>query len=463
MAGINSLGIGSGVLTSDLLDKLRAADEATILKPIETKMTLSTQKEDANKLLSGFMTTFKSSTASLGGEALYNARQVTGSNDNVTVSAEDGADLQSFSITNVSKAEKDIWGSGVMSSKTDPIAGISAAGTLTIKSGENSFDIEYTSGSSLDDIRQSINDLSGGTMTASVLQTGKDSYKLVISGTNTNEAITFTDSNSESNLTSALNLNNIQTAKGSSFDYNGITIQRSSNDISDLINGVTITLNTNQKDTDSASIVIGQNDTAINSEMNLFVTNFNLLASNLKDMTIYDEAKGVAGIFNTESLVKGITRELTNIITKTDSSGNSLYDYGITLDREGVMSFDASKFSSKLASNPKALELLFKGAPATPATDTTPAREEKIGIFQELDKKMFTYTGSNKLLANFTTQISDSKNSSISQYDKQKASLDMRYETLTKKFSAYDSLISRLNNQFSSLKMLIEADSNSSN
>lgn len=91
--GVNSLGIGSGVLTADVLDQLREADNAVIMKPIETKLELANQREEASKLLSGYMTTFKSSTASLGGENLYLGREVTGGDEFVSVSAKAGADL----------------------------------------------------------------------------------------------------------------------------------------------------------------------------------------------------------------------------------------------------------------------------------------------------------------------------------------------------------------------------------
>ena len=121
----------------------------------------------------------------------------------------------------------------------------------------------------------------------------------------------------------------------------------------------------------------------------------------------------------------------------------------------------------------KTAGLEFSGASSSIGTQTSgerittqaskTANDAVLGIFKELDNKMLTYTGSNKLLANFNTQLSESKANLISEYDKQKASLDVRYETLTKKFGAYDSLINKLNNQFSSLKLLIDAESNNDN
>ncbi|MFA5461321.1 MAG: flagellar filament capping protein FliD [Sulfurimonas sp.] len=448
MSSVNSLGIGSGVLTSDLVDKLRTADEATVLKPLEKKMTLDAQKEDAYKLLESLMTTLKGSFSALDGDNLYLSRAVTGNTDAVTVTADSGSNVQAFSITDVSKAEADVWNSAALATKSTPITDL-GAGTFTISTGDKDFNIDYNANSSLNEIRDSINETAGDSLTASVLQVGKDSYKLVITAKDTNKPITFSDSNAntvapEVNLTTALGLNNIQIAKPATFKYNGVEITRDTNEVSDLITGVTIKLNENQKPTDTASINIAQNTTSINTEMSLFVTNYNNLMTNLQDMTRSDRESGSVGIFNGDSFVKSIKRDITDLITQVDKNGNSLMDYGIDIDRYGVMSLDSSKFNEKLSTDPKGLEMFFSGDSTTE------------GIFTKLNNRMDDYTGYNKLLSNFSKQLDSAKENTITQYDKQKASLDSRYEILTKKFIAYDAMISRLNAQFSSLQMMID-------
>lgn len=332
MSTINSLGIGSGVLTSDLIDKLRAADEANVIKPLENKITLANQKEDAYDLLSSLMTTFKGSASALDGDSLYLGRAVTGNTDAVTVTAESGSNVQSFKITDVNKAEQDVWNSASLNAKSTPIVDL-GAGTLTITIDGKNFDIPYTANSTLNDIRDSINDLAGEKMTASVLQVGDNSYELVLTAKDTNKPITFSDSNVAGDplaksLADTLVLNNIQPAKPATFKYNGIEITRSTNEISDLINGVTITLNQNQAVNDTATINIAQNDTLINSEMSLFVNNYNSLITNLQDMTRSDRETGSVGIFNGESFVKSISRDITNLLSQVDSNGNSLMKIG---------------------------------------------------------------------------------------------------------------------------------------
>lgn len=449
MAGtINSLGIGSEVLTSELIEKLKANDESVVIKPIEDKITLANQKEDAFNLLSSLMTTFKASATALDGDTLYLGRSITGSTDAVTAKVEDGSDIQSFNITEVNKAEKNVWSSTALSEKSTPITDL-GTGALTITIDGEDFTINYTADSSLNDIRDSINEEAGEEMTASVLQVGEDSYELVITADKENQAITFSDSNSGvDGLSTILSLNSIQTAKPATFKYNGIEITRDTNEVTDLINGVTLTLNQNQEATDSANINITQNSIAINSEISIFVQNYNNLISNIQDMTSSNRESGAVGIFNGDSFIKSIKTELNSIITQVDKNGDSLINFGIDIDRYGVMSLDSSAFNAKFTEDPKAMELLFSGD-----SDTD-------GIFTKLNTKITEYTGYNKLMTSFSEQLETSKDALVSQHEKLKTSLDDRYEIMTKRFIAYDAIISKINAQFSSLQMMIDAEAN---
>lgn len=457
MATINSLGIGSGVLTADIIDQLREADESTIIKPLEDKITLANQKEDAYNLLSSLMTTFKSSASALDGDNLYLSRAVTGNTDAVTVTSDAGSNVQEFTITDIDKAEADVWNSTSFSATDNTLTNL-GAGTLTLTLDGTDYDVAYTATDTLDDIKDAINEEASSVMTASVLQVGESSYELVLTAKDTNKAITFSDSNDDSvptalSLETTLSLNNIQPAEAATFKYNGIDITRDDNEITDLITGVTITLNENQEATDTAAIKIAQNETSISTEMSLFVNNYNSLITNLADMTRSDRESGSVGIFNSESFVKSISREITDLITTVDSDGNSLMDYGIDIDRDGVMSLDNEIFATKYVTDASAMELFFSGDSAT----------ETKGIFTKLNDKMEEYTGFNKLMTNFSNQLDDSKESLEEQHTKQTESLDARYAILTKRFIAYDAIISRINSEFSSLELMINAELNKDN
>jgi len=463
MAGnISSLGIGSGVLTADIIDQLREADEERIIKPLDGKIEFNKQKETAFTLLDTLMTSFKGSVSALDDDGLYQNRAVAVNNEAVKVTAEAGSDVQSFTIDNVLLAQADIQDSAVFSSKTAAISPSAPGnGVLTLDIGSNSYAIDYTDATTLEGLAQAINDAAGESVTASVLQVGADSYELIVQSDNTgaDQAITFTDSlndgsNDADSLLTRLGMNSVQTARDASFDYNGIAITRSTNDVSDLLNGVTITL---QEEGESSNIAISQNKEDIKTEMSLFVENYNNLITNLHDMTLSDRDAGTAGVFNGDNFIKSISRDLNNIITSMDVEGQSLVDYGIDIDKNGFMTLDNSVFEAKLDEDPAALEIFFSGS-TDPLTF-----EEEAGIFTTLEEKINTYTKFNGLFDNYGNSMEGQLESLTEQRAKQVETLDNRYEIMTKRFVAYDAIISKINAQFSSLQQMIAAELNQDN
>lgn len=455
MAGISSLGVGSGVLTSDVIDKLRAGDEAQVIKPLDTKIETASLKLKSFDFLNTLMETFQKSASKLSSDTVFLGRSVSGSNDAVTVSASAGADIQSFSLSNVKMAKGDVWHSPIATtSKTTALVPSPAnpVGTnqLSIGIGTDTFLIDYSDTTTLEELATAINNTAGTRVTASILQTGASSYELVVKsdGVGANQGITFGDSGT---LLTTLGMDTIaakmQSSGDASFDYNGISITRPTNDITDLINGVTVSLKQDQ--VTSSNISISQNKTEISTEMSLMVQSYNTLVTNIADMTVYDKEAGKVGVFNGDNYIKSITRELNRIMTSVDSSGTSLVDYGIDIDRNGVMSFDSATFDTKMTEDPTSLQNFFSGSYAN-SVDTP-------GIFDTLYDKMKSYTDNNKSLDTYQ----DSLNKTLDKLNKDRAAmtlrLDTRYEIMTKQFSAYDAIISKINSQFSSLKQMIDA------
>ncbi len=455
MGDISSLGIGSGVLTADVIDQLKEADSSRLIKPIENKITLNNQRQDAEDLLTSLMKNFKASASALSYDTLFDNKtvDVTGS-AKVTVDA--GATVESFTLETTTLAKKDITSFGALSDKDiTPIA--SGAGTLSI----GSYTIDYDETMSLQDLAQAITDTAGSTISASILQTGDGSYNLVVSSKSTgaSEALTITDNdglmdgalfNPYDATTNPNGYQKVQTATDAEFKYNGISIVRSTNDIDDLILGVNITLN---EEGAFSSIDIKQDTSNIVDELQLFVDSYNTLMQNITDMTVKDEETGAEGVFNSSSFVKSISRDLTRAITALNDEG-SLLNYGFDLDRYGVLSLDKSVIEEKLRDDPDAVKLFFTGGINSDGNDVT-------GIFESIDNKLDSYTGYGKLLSSFKTDLETEGSSLNDSYLRAKASLDSRYDIMTKRFIAYDAMISKLNSQFSSLQMMIDSDINS--
>lgn len=458
MAGtINSLGIGSNVLTSDVIDKLKANDKALIINPIDNKITIQKQKGEALKLLSSLLSSFKSSVSALGSSTLYQSRSVLGNSTDINVTANAGVSVQSFTLSNVQMAQKNVKESGTFLSPDAPVA--SGSGTMTIGAGGVSFSVDYTNSMSLDQLKDAINTQAGTKVTASVLQVGASDYRLVLRSVDTgvDQTITLTDNNAA--LSSALQpydpINNltgmqeIQAATDATFQYNGISLTRSSNTITDITPGLTINLL--QNTTSSSNISITQDTEAIAKEMSMLVESYNTLTSQLKDMTIANVDEGKIGIFNGDSSINRISREITRTMTSISIGGLSLSQFGIDLNENGNMSFNTAAFNEKFKSDAAASESFFSNIGSN-------GTEE--GVFTRLDSLLNSYTKYGGIMSNFTSG-SDAALKSLDVNKKRAQSLlDSRYEAMTARFIQYDAMISRINNQFSSLQQQITAAMN---
>ena len=468
MSSISSLGIGSGVLTSDVIDQLKEADEARFVKPIESKIDLDSQKEEAFGLVTTYMNTFKASVSSLSYDTIFEDKDVDVTGD-AKVTVDSGASVTSFKLETTTLAKKEITEFGALDSKDAKIAnGGSGVYTITVGAGtdnEKSYDIAYDEDTTLSEFAQSITDIAGKDVSASILETSDGEFNLVLSSATTGEdqALSFSDSDGlggDGHIadqfkaydadTNTDGYQEIQTATDAKFKYNDIEITRSTNEIDDLVLGVNITLT---KEGDVSNVDISQNNDDLVSGMEDFVTNYNTLITNLNDMTIYDKEEKTRGVFQGDSFIKGLGRDITSSVMKIQD-GSSLVDYGITINRDGSMAFDKTAFESKLNDDSDAVKQFFTGG-----TDSN--GNEVDGFFVDLNEKMKSYTGYGKQLSSYETALKADEANLEKQKLSAQETLDMRYEIMSKRFASYDSMISQANASFSSLNMMIQSETGS--
>lgn len=205
MAGtINSLGIGSGVLTADVIDQLKENDRSLTVTPIEEKITLQQQKGQALSLLDSLLTTFKANVSALEDDTLYQERTVSGNNSGVSVTAEAGVGIQSFSVDVTTLAKTSVLQSGAFTTKSETIA--TGAGTLNLNIDGTNYGIDYDATTTLTDLKDAINNAASDDVTASILQTGESAYSLVVTSKETGKdqmvSLTDLDGNIDTKLVS---------------------------------------------------------------------------------------------------------------------------------------------------------------------------------------------------------------------------------------------------------------------
>ncbi|MCK2150045.1 flagellar filament capping protein FliD [Marinobacter alexandrii] len=373
MAGISSLGIGSGVLSSDLVDQLVAAER----KPTESRLEFNTQRTEA--LLSAYgtlrsaITELRLPMRQLSAPDNMTAFSASSSNDDVAVTLDDSkASRGSYTVQVDSLAQAQSLASGTFSDKDTTGIG---TGSLTLQVGDESkvLTIDGTN-NTLQGLANEINDAGIG-VTAGVIDTGSG-FRLVMSAeeTGTANAVTITASDDDGNNTDTAGLsrfvfdgttNNLTetiVAKDAVVQVNGIQITRPTNNIENVIDGLSFEL---KAEGVTSNVKVEQDFGAVADRVQGFVDKFNSLQSVIKGLSGFNAETGQGALLTGDSTVRGIQNQLRNILTRVvpgleNASVRSLADAGITTDFEsGNLELDRTKLEEQLKNNPDDVTALF--------------------------------------------------------------------------------------------------------
>ena len=477
--GISSLGLGSSILTQDVLDQLREADAAGQIKPVTLEIANEGDKKDALELIDASMTNLIDSINEIKSHGLFDERNAEVTGTAVEVSATANSDVQDFTLDVENLATKQIEQSGSFSARDTSIA--DSAGTLNLNIDGEDFTIEYDDTTTLDDLKKAINDTAGDKVDATIVQIGSDDFRLFISSADTggNQNITLSDttegaSNNKnkdkdkdgsssglkdgilSKLTTDFDSEPTQEGIDSNFKFNGESITRTSNNVTDLISGLDITL----KEVGSSAVSITQDRETIMEKIDSFVEKYNSTMVELGKMTKPSIDNTSRGIFSSESTIKGMKNSIADMMSTIGGGVAYMSDFGFDIDKDGEMTVDKTVINDKLDENAANVEAFFAGGTYANSDGTT---TELDGMFTELSSKVEEYTKYNATL----DQLKDSITESISSLEERKTTaterLDSKYAILKRQFAAYDAMISKFNSASSMFTQMANAANNNSN
>ena len=389
------LNIASSILTQDVIDGLKKADESVQVKPLTLKIDKNTKKQADITALTTLVSNLKTSYADVANETAMLKRTVSAAGSgSVTANVEAGVAEQTVRLSVSQIAQVDSYQSKGFNSRSDTLTGISSDQSLTLSVGDKSVDIKVGQSTTLEDIINQINDGAGDAIKASIVNTGgENGYKIILQSKESGEKnqIKFSVAGNDPNALkgakevleklgfkaketaiqddkgaiTGYNLEidtadtsaggkQLQKAQDAKFNFNGIDITRSSNKVDDLIIGVTFNLNNvDEKNSTTGAlkesvITIGKDTDAVVKSLKSMVTAYNDLISNITTATSYDRENDVAGTLNGMSEITGIKRKLQNLFESTNSDGKSLQSFGFSFTEKGVLSVDESKLKDAI-------------------------------------------------------------------------------------------------------------------
>ncbi len=419
---LSSLGFGSGVLTQETIDKLKEAEQQARVNPYTTKIEENTTKQKDLTEIKTKLSTFQSAVSSLGDATAFAKRKVVASitdNPPASLTATSGVALQSMNINVTQLAQKDVYQSKGLENDTGIInANLTSATNLTFFSKGKEYTVTIDKNTTYSDLVDKINSATGGEIVAKMVNTGEKGapYRLTLTSKETGEdsAISFypgkkntdgkyaVDENAKSVFESlgwnldeealkaegfdpatskkgvgiiddAENPLHIQQAQNANFTMDGIKMTRSSNTITDIGVGITLTLNK----TGEINFDIQQDSESITQAMQEMVDAYNDLVLNLNAATDYNSETGTKGSLQGVTEVNSIRSSIVSILfqsqsvdgTVEDTNGNkvsskvmlSLQDYGLSMTESGTLNFDSSAFESKVKEDTAMAESFFSG------------------------------------------------------------------------------------------------------
>jgi flagellar hook-associated protein 2 len=406
-------------------------------------------------VIKGKVSTFQEALRAFQDPTTFNSVSASSTNAAVVgVLASNGAIKGNYSVSvNAVALATKATVSGYASATTS--AGIDAGAGFAITIGSTTYNTKGTpagtavigANPTVTDLKNWINAL-GKDVSASVVQTTANQYSLMIQGTKTgiNNAVTFTG------LTSPGTVSTIA-AQDASFNIDGIAFTRSTNSVSDVLNGVTLNL---VKASDTAqTISITKGADVSSAAINTLIKAYNELMSSYKEMTANSSNSSKPGTFANSptalSFINQIKASFAKGISYTEGGTlktMSLSTLGIDLQLDGTAKFNSANYATASANGLQ--DVLALGVAA--------------GYIDSSNNLNTFLTAQVKTGGALDLQI-QSENNSVRNLTKRQDDLQTRLvsvqNNLISQYSALNALLFQLNNTSTALTSALDALTNS--
>lgn len=323
-----------------------------------------TLQSDLKTLYSGLASLATAVVNSLSSSAFATRAASIGSTGDVSASSALSMTLQSgaatgdhrLTISQLATAQKVIGTS--QSSQTDEL-GYSGAFSIGLAGGSMA-DITVTSTMSLQDIVDAVNAQTSTTnVQASIVQVSSGSYELVLTGTEEAADITYSSTSGDDILnelgvtdSSGSFADVIQEAQSAKFTLDGIAMTRDTNDISDVLSGVTFSLLQATPDGTTLNISIEPDTSQIESAIETFVTNYNAFRDEViaQQATATDGTADSSAVLFGDGTMRNIMDALQNALNST-VGGMTMADLGLSFNENNELELDTSTLSDILTTN----------------------------------------------------------------------------------------------------------------
>lgn len=447
---VNTLGAGSGIDIKGLAQGLVDAEKTPKKERIDAKIAQSEAKITGYGAVKYALSELKTAFGKLNDASDFSSIQPSNTQPAAFgVTASTTAEAGSYSIEVLQTALAQRTASSNFADRATPLNVVSPATTGT------AFNLNLTVGGVSKGAINVTNPTPAGMVsaingaklgvTAQLINTG-NGYNVVITGdTGASQAFSLTsDDGSGTAVPGVQFATPLQTATNASFKVNGLAVSRSSNTVTDVIDGVTLDLYANT--TGAARLDLNRDTASIKDNIKGLVTAYNDFDESLKVLgDRSSEVEEFGGVLAGESLLESVRTQVRAMVTNNSSTpGTNIKaarDVGLSIDRYGKLSLDDGKLDTALQNNFGEVSTLFS-AGTNNKSIYSPAPAGLAGDAINKIEKMLLSTGIIETQsANATTKIA--------KYKEELATLEDRMEKLLNRymsqFSVMESIVGNSN------------------
>lgn len=455
MATISSLGLGSGLDLNGLLDKLTKAEQQR-LTPYTTKQSSYNAQLTGYGTLKGALEKFDNLSKEMAKEDFFKATTATEHDAfKITTNAKAVPGNYVVEVNKLAQAQTLTTQAKV----SDQGAKLGAEGvtdrSLTITAGNppKATKIPLSDDqTSLLELRDAINGAKAG-VTASIMRVGDNDYQLAVSSSTTgeNNKISLQVDNDDK-LGDILNYNATrgtgtamkQTVEpqDAELTVNGTAIKRSTNSISDALQGVTIDLKTKTKTDEPQHLVISTNTAGTTDKIKEWVDSYNSLLDTFNALTKYTPVKtGEApnpsnGPLLGDNTLRGVQSSIKSALSAAQDNPElkGLGNLGISTNtKTGKLEIDSTKLKKAMDEKPDQVTNFFVGN----GKDT--------GMATEIHNEIQSYIKSGGIIENSTKSINTNLDRLNSQITTVTASIQNTIDRYKQQFVQLDTMMSKMN------------------
>lgn len=450
MASITAAGVGSGLDISSIINQLMSVERAP-LTALNKRVSSFQSQLSAYGQVKGALSSLQTAAEAIARPEKFAAFKASVADATVLAAALGiGARAGSYSIDVQQLAQSHKLASGGFASKDAAVGtgtftialgkigtGESGASEFIAESGKTlSFELD-SGNNSLGAVRDAINAAKIG-VTATIINDGSDTpARLVVTSNETGTSNVIKMSGPGGLSFDPLAETNAMEQKVAAQDarllVDGIPVTRTSNTVTEAIEGVTLTLSK----LGSTTLNVQSDSEGIKKNIEAFVKAYNDVNSMIRKQTAYDATAKTAAALNGDSTMRTIMSRLRDIasgeVAGAPGGFARLSEAGISLQSDGSLKIDSAKLDAAMADPTKDLSRLFGDA-----TGST-------GIAAALGKEVKSMLGVDGLFSNRTEGI----NSTIKRLNDRKDALELRMTRVEARFraqfTALDSMMSGLN------------------